>query len=122
MTYSVEVVTGALPCSLGEGPHWDATEGVLYYVDIPQGRVLRYDPRNNNTSYVNVSEANFLWMISEFTRNSWDGKVIATVQSLNFLCCVSKGTVCSRSVASLGGRLRRRRYTATHTMRVWIKG
>ena len=51
----VEVVTGALPCVLGEGPHWDATEGVLYYVDIPQGRVLRYDPQNNNTSYVNVS-------------------------------------------------------------------
>jgi len=50
----VEVVTGALPCVLGEGPHWDATEGVLYYVDIPQGRVLRYDPQNNNTSYVNV--------------------------------------------------------------------
>ena len=33
-----------------------ATEGVLYYVDIKKGRVLRYDPRNGGSCcYVDVS-------------------------------------------------------------------
>ena len=50
----VEVVTKAMPCLLGEGPHWSVEEGVLYYVDIKAGRVLRYDPRNGSCSYVNV--------------------------------------------------------------------
>ena len=41
---NVEIVPNAKSCQLGEGPHWSSTEGVLYYVDIPRGRVLRYDP------------------------------------------------------------------------------
>jgi len=54
LVMKIEVVSGALRCKLGEGPHWDDLEGCLYYVDIPQGRVLRYDPKSNCTSYVNV--------------------------------------------------------------------
>ena len=51
----VEIVSEALPCLLGEGPHWSVSEDVLYYVDIRKGRVLRYDPRNGgNCSYVDV--------------------------------------------------------------------
>ena len=52
----VEVVSEALLCQLGEGPHWSVAEGVLYYVDIKKGRVLRYDPRNGGSCcYVDVS-------------------------------------------------------------------
>lgn len=52
----IEIVEKALPCVLGEGPHWSVTENVLYYVDIPKGRVLRYDPRNGGSCfYVDVS-------------------------------------------------------------------
>ena len=52
----VEVLSEALLCQLGEGPHWSVAEGVLYYVDIKKGRVLRYDPRNGGSCcYVNVS-------------------------------------------------------------------
>ena len=42
----VEVVSEALLCQLGEGPHWSVAEGVLYYVDIKKGRLLYYDLRN----------------------------------------------------------------------------
>ena len=52
----VEVLSEALLCQLGEGPHWSVAEGVLYYVDIKKGRVLRYDPRNGGSCcYVDVS-------------------------------------------------------------------
>ena len=71
----VEVVTGALRCKLGEGPHWCSEENVLYYVDIfgysGNGRVLRYDPTTKTSSYVNVSEVQFsLDDLLRFTRNS----------------------------------------------------
>ena len=53
---NLEVVSGDLSFQLGEGPHWSDAEGVLYYVDIVKGRVLRYDPRDGgSSSYVNVS-------------------------------------------------------------------
>lgn len=31
-------------CETGEGPIWHAQEQALYWVDIPTGRLLRYDP------------------------------------------------------------------------------
>lgn len=31
-------------CHVGEGPLWHPDEGRLYWVDIPQGRLFRYDP------------------------------------------------------------------------------
>lgn len=33
-----------LPCKTGEGPIWDDRRNVLFWVDIPAGRVYRYDP------------------------------------------------------------------------------
>ena len=53
-TPQIEVVTEAIRCKLGEGPHWCPKEHVLYYVDILQGRVLRYDPENRQCHYVTV--------------------------------------------------------------------
>lgn len=34
-------------CVTGEGPLWHPGERKLYWVDIPQGRMFRYDPANN---------------------------------------------------------------------------
>lgn len=48
MSYQVE----ALPNSyglLGEGPHWDIETQSLYFVDIENGQVLRYDYAQNRT-------------------------------------------------------------------------
>jgi L-arabinonolactonase len=36
---------------LGEGPSWDATEGVLYWVDIRRPAVFRWDPDRGQTGH-----------------------------------------------------------------------
>jgi sugar lactone lactonase YvrE len=38
------------PCSLGEGPTWDAGSQRLYWVDILENRIYRYDPADESTS------------------------------------------------------------------------
>ncbi|MFB6078090.1 MAG: SMP-30/gluconolactonase/LRE family protein [Halarchaeum sp.] len=35
-------------CETGEGPIWHPGEGVLYWCDIPNGRLFRYDPRRDD--------------------------------------------------------------------------
>jgi sugar lactone lactonase YvrE len=37
-------------CSLGEGPTWDAGSQRLYWVDILESRIYRYDPADESTS------------------------------------------------------------------------
>ncbi len=32
-------------CIVGEGPMWHPIENAVYWADIPQGRIFRYDPR-----------------------------------------------------------------------------
>ena len=34
-------------CEIGEGPLWHPLERRLYWVDIPSGRLFRYDPTTN---------------------------------------------------------------------------
>ena len=35
-------------CQTGEGPLWHPDESVLYWVDIPSGRLFRYDPESGH--------------------------------------------------------------------------
>jgi sugar lactone lactonase YvrE len=37
-------------CSLGEGPNWDHDSQRLYWVDILENRIYRYDPADESTS------------------------------------------------------------------------
>ena len=46
--------------TLGEAPHWCQKEQVLYFVDIFQSRVLRYNPSKEFCNYVTVSILHFL--------------------------------------------------------------
>jgi D-xylono/L-arabinono-1,4-lactonase len=39
-------------CKTGEGPLWHTDEGVLYWVDIPEGKIFRYDPRTGKHEIV----------------------------------------------------------------------
>ncbi|MDX1682627.1 MAG: SMP-30/gluconolactonase/LRE family protein [Phycisphaeraceae bacterium] len=39
-------------CDIGENPLWHGDEGVLYWVDIPVGRLHRYDPAAGKDSVV----------------------------------------------------------------------
>jgi sugar lactone lactonase YvrE len=40
----------------GEGPAWDASRGLLYWVDIQSGRLHTYDPREQTDRWVKVGE------------------------------------------------------------------
>lgn len=41
-----------LPCETGEGPLWHPHQHVLYWVDIPAGRLYRYDPATETNELV----------------------------------------------------------------------
>ncbi len=41
-----------LPCQTGEGPLWHAEESALYWVDIPRGRLYRYNPATQQNAVV----------------------------------------------------------------------
>ena len=39
-------------CIVGEGPLWHPAERCVYWVDIPQGRIFRYDPASGEHSQI----------------------------------------------------------------------
>ena len=41
---------------LGEGPSWDAREGILWWVDITSGVVHRYDPASRRDTMIDVGQ------------------------------------------------------------------
>jgi D-xylonolactonase len=41
-----------IECTTGEGPLWHPDEGVLYWCDIPEGRLYRYDPATGDHALV----------------------------------------------------------------------
>ncbi|HVB96381.1 MAG TPA: SMP-30/gluconolactonase/LRE family protein [Chloroflexota bacterium] len=44
-------------CVTGEGPLWHPTEQRLYWLDIPKGRIFRYDPATGQHEQVHEGEA-----------------------------------------------------------------
>ena len=48
MAYKVEPLPDSYGL-LGEGPHWDIERQSLYFVDIENAQVLRYDYAQNKT-------------------------------------------------------------------------
>ncbi len=52
---SVEVAVDSRS-ELGEGPSWDATEGILWWVDIIPGVVHRYDPARGVDTTIDVGQ------------------------------------------------------------------
>jgi len=46
-----------IECTTGEGPLWHPDEGVLYWCDIPEGRLYRYDPASDEHTLVYEDEA-----------------------------------------------------------------
>jgi sugar lactone lactonase YvrE len=48
---------GITACSVGENPLWHPMESSLYWCDIPNGLLLRYDPATSTESRLYVGEA-----------------------------------------------------------------
>ena len=48
-------VTG--PVEHGEGPHWDAETGVLFFVDISRELVNKYDPATEQVTQAQFGES-----------------------------------------------------------------
>ncbi|CAG7654411.1 SMP-30/gluconolactonase/LRE family protein [Paenibacillus allorhizosphaerae] len=66
--------------SLGEGPCWDAENGLLYWVDILGHRVHIYDPATNRDRSIDVGQ-----MVSAVVKRASGGFVIAAKNGLYFL-------------------------------------
>ncbi|MEM9251456.1 MAG: SMP-30/gluconolactonase/LRE family protein [Planctomycetota bacterium] len=45
-------IVADLPCQTGEGPLWHPDENVVYFADIPQGKLYRHDPAAGSTDVV----------------------------------------------------------------------
>ena len=45
-----------VPCDLGEGSLWDDENQVLYWIDIVQNKVFRFDPKNGSNLAYDVGE------------------------------------------------------------------
>lgn len=52
MSVTVEPLSG--PYRLGEGPHWDQASQKLYFVDIEDQKILRYDPATGVANFAVV--------------------------------------------------------------------
>ena len=48
-------VTG--PVEHGEGPHWNAETGVLFFVDISKELVNKYDPTTQKVTHAQLGES-----------------------------------------------------------------
>ena len=46
--YEIEPVAN-FHCNTGEGPYWDADRQMVYWTDIPNGRLFRYDLKSNES-------------------------------------------------------------------------
>lgn len=65
MAPTIEIIH-AEKLSLGEGPHWDHEAQVLYYVDILESTVFKYDPSTKNITRVIVGELRQFNLITTF--------------------------------------------------------
>jgi len=52
----LEIVAGPL-AELGEGPCWDSRDGLLLWVDILAGRVIRYDPADGSYDSIDIGQS-----------------------------------------------------------------
>lgn len=59
MSYKVEPLPNSV-ADLGEGPHWDTATGNLYYVDIVNGKLLRYNFNENKVYHCKIGELHLI--------------------------------------------------------------
>src|SRR6185503_12852003 len=67
-------------CSVGEGPVWDEAEQALYYIDILEKRVFRWDPANGDHRSWGVPE-----MIGSMALRAGGGAIVALPDGIHAL-------------------------------------
>jgi sugar lactone lactonase YvrE len=77
----MRIVRLPLPrCSVGEGPVWDVAEQALYYIDILEKRVFRWDPANDDQRSWGVPQ-----MIGSMALRERDGALVALPDGVHAL-------------------------------------
>jgi L-arabinonolactonase len=66
--------------SVGEGPVWDVAEQAMYYIDILQKKVLRWDPATGDHREWNVPD-----MIGSMALREGGGAIVALVDGIHAL-------------------------------------
>ncbi|XP_012288542.1 regucalcin-like isoform X2 [Orussus abietinus] len=91
--YTIERITE--PLDLGEGPHWNAFNQILYFVDITNGTINLYDPatKEHNSTTLGSGPVSFIIPVAGTTDEflvstgldirhiTWDGQNDSQVQS-----------------------------------------
>lgn len=67
-------------CVVGEGPVWDAAEQALYYIDILEQKVFRWDPASGDLSRWDVPD-----MIGSMALRQGGGAIVALVTGVHTL-------------------------------------
>jgi len=62
MSYKVEPLPNSV-ADLGEGPHWDIATQNLYYVDIVNGKLLRYDFNENKVYHCKIENVSVVGFV-----------------------------------------------------------
>jgi sugar lactone lactonase YvrE len=103
-------------CSLGEGPLWDAASRRLYWVDILEARIYRYDPEDGSTVSWRTPEPVGFVLVED------GGGLVAGLKSgLHHVALAPDGTVSASRIDRVdGGRADVRFNDATRDGRGWI--
>jgi sugar lactone lactonase YvrE len=67
-------------CKVGEGPVWDVAEQALYYIDIFEKKVFRWDPANGDRMSWDVPD-----MIGSMALRKGGGAIVALVTGIHAL-------------------------------------
>ena len=76
----VKTVLPNLRCTLGEGPHWDAGDGVLYWVDIVDKTAFALRPRDGGSRSWTFDQP-----VSAIVPRTGGGLLVALADGLAFL-------------------------------------
>lgn len=67
-------------CKVGEGPVWDVAEQTLYYIDILDKRVMRWDPSTGDHRSWDVPD-----LIGSMALREWEGAIVALSDGIHTL-------------------------------------
>lgn len=94
MEYTIELIAD-YACHVGENPIWHSDQQFLYWLDIPQGKIYRFDPRTERSDLffeggviggMTIQQNGDLLLFMESGRISLlkDGRLISVIDKLTY--------------------------------------